>query len=170
MALSAPIRQYMATGPRAGFHRLSGSTTTADDALMDSPLLVMPVGIFGMLQIPQWTAAFYFWNDCKVIRRRGRGRGPLESPGIPRIASGDPATKVGPEKVSDKNQEAGRLKEHPNGHDQVPYVPAAAGFVGINPPRHSENSWNVHEVERQVKTDHKEPEVQFAESLAVHSS
>src|ERR1700688_2807389 len=102
MALSAPIRQYMATGPRAGFHRISGSMTTADDALMDSPLLVMPVGIFGVLQIPQWTAAFYFRNDCKVIGGRGRSRGPLEGPGIPRIASRDPAAKGGPEQVSDK--------------------------------------------------------------------
>ena len=51
---------------------------------------------------------------------------------------------------------------------QVQRVPPAAGFVGVDAPRHAEQPGDVHHVERQVEADHEQPEVQLAQPLAQH--
>ena len=61
-------------------------------------------------------------------------------------------------------------KNTPIVHDQVPDVPSESGFVGINPPRHSQQTWDMHEIEREVKADKEKPEVRFAERFVVHPS
>ena len=62
------------------------------------------------------------------------------------------------------------LKEHADCADQVPDVPSEPGFVGINPPRHSQQTWDMHEIEGQVEADKEKPEVPFAERFVVHPS
>src|SRR6516164_6979816 len=45
--------------------------------------IVLPVRVIGVFQVPQRPAAMHGRDHGKVIRGRGRRRGPLESPGIP---------------------------------------------------------------------------------------
>src|ERR1700722_4521627 len=168
-AASAAIRQYIATGPRAGsFHCSSASGMVMDGALM--ALLVLPVGIFGMLQVPQRAAAPDFRNRREIVGRRRGSSGPFERPRIPWIAAGDLAAEIRPKQVADEHQYTRGLKEHADGDDEIPDIPAAPRLVGIDGARHSKNAGNVHEVERQMESNDEEPEVQFAERLAVHSS
>ena len=54
-------------------------------------------------------------------------------------------------------------KTAPIDDDQVQHVPAAAGFVGVDAPRHAQHAGDVHEVEGQVEADHEEPEVPLAQ-------
>src|SRR5580704_15571760 len=150
IAVSAAIRQYMATGPRAGrLQRISLSGTVVDAALIE--LLVPPVWIFRMLQVPQRAAALDLRGDREVVRRRRRIGGPFERPRIPGIAPGERTTEVRPQQVADKNQDAGGLKEHTDCHDEIPNVPAAPRLIGIDPARHPQNAGNVHEIERQME-------------------
>ena len=106
--------------------------------------------------------------DGKVVRRRRRIGGPFECPRIPRIASGGLASEIGPDQISQEDQNPCSLKEDSDGHDQIPHVPAAARFVGVDSSRHAQQSWDMHEVEGQVEADDEKPEVQLAERLAVH--
>src|ERR1700728_4408489 len=92
IAASAAIRQYIATGPRAGsFHWSSASGMVMVGELM--ALLVLPVGVFGMLQVPQGTAALDFRNRREIVGWRRRRSGPFERPRIPWIAPGNLAAE-----------------------------------------------------------------------------
>src|SRR5205807_5480567 len=51
-------------------------------------LLILPVRIVRVFQVPQRATAVHGWDDGKVIRGRGRCRGPLECPGIPGVVAG----------------------------------------------------------------------------------
>src|SRR5580698_1444669 len=169
IAVSAAIRQYIATGPRAGrLQRISLSGTVTDAALIG--LLVPPVWIFRMLQVPQRASALYLRRDREVVRGRRRIGRPFERPCIPGIAPGDFTAEVRPQQVADKNQDARGLKEHTDRHNEIPTVPAAPRLVGVDPARHPENAGNVHKIERQMESDSEEPEMQLAEPLVVHSS
>src|ERR1700727_2379157 len=172
IAASAAIRAYIPTLPRAGsFHSSSGGGIVVDIAFIPlAPLLVLPIRIVGMLEIPERSPALHFWNRSEVVCRRRRIRGPFESPGIPRIVSGGLATVVGPDQVSQEDQDPGSLEENSNGYDEIPCVPTAARFVGVDPSRNAQQSWDMHEVEGQVEADQEKPEMKFAEPLAIHFS
>src|SRR5579863_6859692 len=109
-------------------------------------LLVMPIRVFGMLQVPQRPPASDLRKPGEVVRRRWRTGGPFERPRIPGIVPGDGAAEVRPQQVAGKNQDAGGLKEYTDGHDEIPDVPTAAWLVGIDPARHPQNAGDVHEV------------------------
>src|SRR6266481_4419103 len=55
-------------------------------------LLVPPIGVFRMLEIPQGTAATYDRNHSVVEHRRRRACGPLERPRVPRVMPSSPGT------------------------------------------------------------------------------
>src|SRR6267143_194698 len=78
--------------------------------------------------------------------------------------------EVCPEKVGNENQNACRLKEHADRHDEIKGVPTAPRLVGVDSARHSEKAGNVHEIERQMESDEEEPEMEFTERLVVHLS
>src|SRR5258708_10619351 len=139
-----------------------------EGALMS--LLVLPIGIFRMLEIPQRPSALHLRNGCEVVCWRRRSRGPLERPCIPGIASGKLTPKVRPKQVANEHHHARRLKEHANCHDEIPDVPAASRLVGVDSARHPENAGNVHEIEGQMEPYDEKPKVQSAERLVVHSS
>src|SRR6478609_7544046 len=122
----------------------------------------MPIGIFRMLQIPQRTAASDLGDGCEVVRRWWRSSGPFERPCVPRIAPGDQTPPIRPQQVANEHQHPSRLKEHTYGYNQVPYVPAPARLIGINSPRHPQNSRNMHEIEGEVESEEEEPQVEFA--------
>src|SRR6266404_1212937 len=164
IADSAAMREYIATGPRAGsFHSSSAGGSVMDVVVITfvpcaysatrTPLLVFPVRIVRVLEVPERTAALDRWDDGKVIFRRRRFSGPFESPGIPGIVSSGFATVVRPQQVSQEHQDSGCLEENADGHDEVPFLPAASWFVGVDPSRHAEQSWDMHEVEGQVEAD-----------------
>src|SRR5258705_12525967 len=130
IADSAAIREYIAMGPRAGsFHSSSagGSVTVVvvitlvpySYSATRTPLLVFPVRIVRVLEVPERAAALDAWNDGKVIFRRWRTCGPFESPGIPGIASSGFASIVGPQQVSQADQDSGCVEENPHGHSEV---------------------------------------------------
>src|SRR5262249_22116545 len=101
------------------------------------PLLILPIRIFRVLQVPKWTTALYRRNHGKVISRRWRTGGPLQGPVIPGIVSGDLASEIRPDQVGGENQYACGLKYDADAHDQVQGVPTPAGFIGVNSPRHA---------------------------------
>src|SRR5580658_635543 len=115
-----------------------------------------------MLEVPQRAPALDFRQRCKIVRWRRRSSGPLERPRIPGIASRKLAAEVRPNQIARENQYARGLKEHAYGHDDVPDLPAATRFVGINAARHSQNAGNMHKIERQMKSDDEQPAVQLA--------
>src|ERR1039458_8009363 len=95
-------------------------------------LLVLPVRVFRMLQVPQRTTASHHGNRGEVvIGWRGAGT-PLQSPGVPGIVARQLALEVGRDQVVDKNQDADGLKEHPYGDDEIPGIPAAPWLVRVN--------------------------------------
>src|ERR1700675_554230 len=106
-----------------------------------------------MLKVPERAAALNYRDRGEVVGRRRRIRGPLERPGIPRITSSGFAPEIGPEQVSQEDQNPGSLKENSNGHNEVPRVPTTPRFVGVDPSRHAQQSWDMHEVEGQVEAD-----------------
>src|ERR1051326_2231813 len=121
-----------------------------------------------MLEIPQWAAASNFRNGDEVVLRRGRWRGPLEGPGVPRIVAGFPAAAQRFINVPDENQYRGRLENHADRGDHIHGVPAAAGRIRVDAARHAENSREVQRVESQVEADHEQPEMPFTQLLAQH--
>src|SRR5690349_6773625 len=103
-----------------------------------------------MLEVPERAAAANLGNYRKVITwRRGR-YGPLQGPGIPRIISRCRAANVRPNQIEEENQHSGGLEENPDGDDQIPNIPAASGFVGVDSAGHAQQPGDMHEVERQV--------------------
>src|SRR5580692_1246150 len=123
-----------------------------------------------MLEVPQRAAALDLGNGCEVVCWRRRGSGPFERPRVPRIAPGNLAPPVRPKQVANEHQHARRLKEYAYRHDEIPDVPAATRFVGVDSARHPENAGNMHEIKCQMESDEEETEVQFAERLAIHFS
>src|SRR5216684_322234 len=89
IAASAAIRHAIATLPFEGScqpipaRKLSCSATVMSCA----PSFVMPVGIFGVLQIPERAPALHHRDRGKVVFGGRRGGRPLERPGIPGIAA-----------------------------------------------------------------------------------
>src|ERR1700734_1067833 len=155
IAASAPIRANIPTRPRLGSRHSGSVRGSVKDVVVTAlaPSFVLPVGIVGMLKIPERASALHRWNDGKVVCGRRRIGGPFESPGIPGIASGGFATVIRPEQVSDEDQNPGSLEENSDGHNEVPSVPTAAGLIGVDPSRHAQQSGDVHKVEGEVKPD-----------------
>src|SRR6266576_5731473 len=89
-------------------------------------LLVPPIGIFRMLEIPQGTAATYDRNHSVVVHRRRRTCGPLERPGVQRIIPGRLSSQIRPDQIARKEEDSGRLKHDADGYYQIPDIPTAA--------------------------------------------
>src|SRR5580700_1902420 len=123
-----------------------------------------------MLEIPQWTPASNSRDHGVVVYRWGRTCRPLQCPCVPRIVPSRLASEVRPNQIEGEDKHPQRLKRDADGYYQVPSVPAAAGLICINPPRHAEEPGNVHKIECEVKADEKQPEMQFSEGFATHLS
>src|ERR1700674_5270585 len=113
----------------------------------------LPVRVGRMLEIPKRATAPDRWYDGEVIYRRRRRCRPLERPGVPRVAASGFAPEIGPEHVSQEDQNPGSLEENSDGHNEVPRVPTAPRFVGVDPSRHAQQSRDMHEVKGQVEAD-----------------
>src|ERR1700758_478441 len=112
-----------------------------------------------MLSVPQRAATLNHGDRGEVVGRRRRIRRPLERPGIPWIASSGFAQEIGPEQVSQEDQNSCSLEENAYGHNEVPRVPTSPRFIGVNPSRHSQQAWNMHEVEGEMETDDEKQEM-----------
>src|SRR5665213_1412103 len=123
-----------------------------------------------MLQVPEGTPALHGWNGCKVIDRRRRGSGPFKRPCVPRIRASDFAPEIGPHKIKNEAADGDGLKDDAATHDQVPDSPAAVSLIGVDPTRHPENAGYVHEVERKMEADHKQPKMPSAQRLVQHAA
>src|SRR5262245_321728 len=134
------------------------------------PLLVLAIRIFRMLQIPQWAAACDYRNRSEVVSSGRSTNSPFERPCIPWIVAGLCSLPVGNDKVIHKHQNRCCLNECPDCDDQVQCLPAWTGLVGVDASRHAQNSGYVHDIEGQVKADHKKPEMPFAEAFTEHSA
>src|SRR5215471_3472696 len=131
-------------------------------------LFVLPIGIFRMFSIPQWTAADNDRNLSEVIVGWGRGGGPLQRPCIPRIISGGSPTEVRPNEVHGPASNPSNLEQHSSRNDQIPHLPSAIGFIGIDTAWHPEHAGDMHEVKRQMEADQEQPEVPLAQGLIPH--
>ena len=120
-----------------------------------------------MLEVPKRTAAANDGNAREIVFGRWRGCGPLERPGIPGIIAGEFAFEHGVEEVANENENGHRLEEDANGDDEIPDVPASAGFVGVDAAGHAKNAGDVHEIEGEMKAEEEEPEVEFSEPFVV---
>src|SRR3954469_17421709 len=101
IAASAEIKQYIPTRPREGM------------------LFVPPVGVFRMLEIPQWSAAPDNRNDSVVVFRGRRTCRPFQCPRVPWIIARHLASVVGPNQIADQDEGPSGLKEDTDGNDQV---------------------------------------------------
>src|SRR5215471_5324027 len=179
MAASPAIRQNIPTRPREGStHGLSATGIVAGSVLMfflynsknatRDASLVLPVRIFRMLDVPQWPAAPHLRQNREVVVGGRRRSCPLERPRIPRIVARQAALKVRPHQIKDEAQYSGGLEERPNADNQVPTLPTSPRLVGVDSARHSEKSRDVHEIEGEMKPDHKKPEVPLAQFFVQH--
>src|SRR5438270_8507342 len=121
-----------------------------------------------MLKAPARTPTLNHRDGGEVIGGRRRIRGPLKGPGVPRIASGGLTAEIGPDQVSQEDQNSDSLEENSDGHDEVPRVPTTARLIGVDPSRHAQQSRDMHEVEGKMEADYEKPEMQLTERLAVH--
>src|SRR5215469_1831930 len=154
------MRQHIPTTPRDGRTHGCGRGNETDIELMWMPCsLVLPIGVFGMLQVPKRTAAADFRNGREIIMRRRRTYTPFERPSIPRITACELPSKIRPRKVTDENQNPQSLEKSADRDEEIPGIPAATRLVGINPARHSKNSGNVHQRKSHMKADDEKPEV-----------
>src|SRR6185437_6732743 len=131
-------------------------------------LLIPPVRIFRMLEVPKRPPALHFRNGREVVcgwRRRSR---PFQSPGVPWIIAGRASSKVRPEQVESEAQHRRGLEQDSDGHDHVPRFPPSIWFIGVDAPRHSQNSHSVHEIKREVEPNKEEPKMPLAEGLIEH--
>src|SRR5271168_4472394 len=85
-AHSATMNEAIPTMPRSGRFQSAGR-----DGLAALILLVLPVRILRMLQIPKRATAANCGNRLEIIFGRRRGRCPFESPCVPRIVTRDRA-------------------------------------------------------------------------------
>src|SRR5208337_4003369 len=101
MADSAVIRHHIPTRPRSSCGRgiSDGGMVMLVAATRYSPLLVLPVRVLGMFQVPQRTPAPDHRNRREVVVRRRGSRGPFQRPRIPRIIARRLSFRVGPEGV-----------------------------------------------------------------------
>src|SRR5215470_14400446 len=98
IADSAAISENIPTRPRDGrFQSTSAAGMLGANWLIGMiPSFVFPVGVVRMFQVPKRAAALYLRDGGEVVFRRRRRGGPLERPGIPRIASCALTPKVRP--------------------------------------------------------------------------
>src|SRR5713226_1231983 len=103
--------------PRAGRSHsiLCSATVIAAAFIKVSPLFVLPVRIIRMLKVPEGAAALDRRDGIEVVCGRRRIRRPFESPRIPRIVSSGFATVVGPDQVSQEDQNGDSLEENSDG-------------------------------------------------------
>src|ERR1700731_3711739 len=137
---------------------------------MISPSLIATIGIFRMLLVPERAAARDCRNRRKVIWSGRRTDGPFQRPRVPGIVTGFIALEIRNDEVGSEDQNRKRLNKRADGNDEVQRIPAAAGLVRVDPPWHSQNAWNMHHVERQMKANQKQPEMPFAKTFAQHSA
>src|SRR5262249_4605714 len=86
------------------------------------------------------------------------------------VIAGLSAFPIRNDEVCYEHQNCDSLDECSDRNDQVQGVPTAAWFVGIDAARHTEQARDVHDVKRHVKAEHEEPEMEFAQAFAHHSS
>src|SRR5262249_31368242 len=173
IADSVRIRQPIATLRRDG----SRHGAVSSDRCNASPLvmvslsssLVLPVRVFRVFQIPKWARATDYRNALEVVLRRWRSCGPLKRPRIPGVISRLFALARRPENIPCQTSNTGDLKDDSNGSDQIQYLPAAPGVVGVDPSGHAQQSRYVHCVEGQVESDEEQRDMPEAELLVQHS-
>src|SRR5262245_25570854 len=92
MADSVTIKQITAILRREGNRHSTGFTGIVRTfslvigvSSFVSRLLVLPVRVFRVFQVPERSAAAHFGRRFKVVFRRWRSRGPFERPGVPRV-------------------------------------------------------------------------------------
>src|SRR5271165_2034922 len=123
-----------------------------------------------MFAIPERTTAADRRDGSKVVGRRRRTHGPFECPGVPGIVAGLGSLEIRNDEVGDEDQYGDGLDESANSGKQIPNIPAAAGFVGVDAARHTEQAGDVHEIKGEMKADNEQPKMQFAEGLVQHPS
>src|SRR6185437_13544991 len=169
IADSAMIRQAMPIVPRSGnIHGSSAGSGVIGIVLIDNLSFVVPVRVFRMLDVPEWTAAMDDRCRSEVIGRRWRRSRPLQRPRIPRIVACNLSLVIRMDEVIDEDHGRDSLNDGADTDDQVPDLPSAAGLVGIDTSRHAQQTGNVHEVKRHVKADDHQPEMPFTQTLAHH--
>src|SRR5262245_38887463 len=128
MADSPMMRAAIPTVPRYGRLHPSG-VSRAGVAIEFATLiasLVSAVRIFRMLQIPQRPAAGDCRDGRKVVCRRWRAYGPLESPCIPGVVPCKSPFPIRNNEVRHKHQYGDALNECADGDDQIQRIPTTA--------------------------------------------
>src|ERR1700722_4366964 len=132
--------------------------------------LIAAIRIFGMLQIPQGSAALDGRNGREVIRRgRGTDR-PFQGPCVPWIIAGLFSLEIRNDEICNEHKNCDCLNERADRNDEIQSVPTAPRFVGVDPARHPENARNMHHVKCEMKSDEEQPEMPFAETLTQHAA
>src|ERR1700685_2193330 len=146
IASSAAIRENIPTRPREGSTQGCSMEAGVEGMVLKTPSssLVLPVRIFWVLDVPERAPAFDDRNSGKVVLHWRRTCGPFKRPSVPGIISSNVTLEIRPEQISNEHGCAGDLKKHADCTDQVPNVPSEAGFVGVNPSRHSQQTRDMH--------------------------
>src|SRR5580700_5293114 len=116
IADSAAIKHHMPTRPRSsGASGISDCGSVTVVAAIGVPLLVLPIRIFGMFQVPQWATATHYGNLRKVIFGRRRRCTPLQRPCIPGVVARWLTSIKRPHRIHHPAQNSGKLEDDADG-------------------------------------------------------
>src|SRR5499427_7389575 len=123
IADSVMISQATAILRRDGNCHAAGVAARGREALLSigpsSCLLVLPIRVFWVFQVPERTAAAHHRQRLEVILRRRRGRGPFERPGVPGVIARRRTAAQRDEQIDDETEETQSLEECADRGDQV---------------------------------------------------
>src|SRR3989441_5528127 len=135
-----------------------------------SCLLVLPIRVFWVFQVPERAAAAHHRQRLEVVLRRRRGRGPFERPGVPGVIARRRTAAQRDEQIGDETEETQGLEDRADRGEQVVYLPPAPYVIGVNAPRHTQDAGHMLRVKRQVEPECEQPEMPEAQCLARHAA
>src|SRR5262249_11792346 len=98
------------------------------------PSLVIPVGIVGVLEIPEGPTTMHRGDRLEVVSWRRRRRGPFQRPRIPRVIAGALPFPERRRQVVDEDRKAGDLNDRAQCGELVPDLPSVSRLVGVDAP------------------------------------
>ena len=108
--------------------------------------------------IPQGIAAT---NDRNRTRAPGHARHlgePLQRPRVPRVARAVGLFALGPEHIPDDHRHARSQNVGAHGRDHVQHIKALVGAIGVDAPRHAEQTREMHRQKADIEADEHQPE------------
>ncbi len=119
--------------------------------------------------LPKRVAIGHVRQAEEVVGARWQAGGPLQGIRVPRILRRRNAETKVQDDIQQDGCHAHRHDETADRGHQVGHVPAEAGVIGVDAPRHADQARPVHDHEGHVEADEEQPEAPAAELFRGHA-